>query len=115
MNKIFIICSVREAEEDYKCKLESYKAELESKGYQVHLPHIDTNQEAKGIDICRENANAIFNANEVRIFYSPKSTGTHFDMGVAFGFGKRIKVIENVEFGEGKSYPRMLMEWELQQ
>ena len=111
--KIFIICTVRGATEEYKKELEDYVADLESKGHEVHLPHRDTKQDARGIDICKENATAIYNSNEIHIFYNDLSQGTHFDMGVAFAFGKRIKVIKNSEIvPPGKSYPRMLMEWE---
>jgi len=110
--KVFIICTVRGASEEYKKKLENYVTELETNRHQVHLPHRDTNQNANGIDICKENATAISNADEIHIFYNPTSQGTHFDMGVAFAFGKKIKVVENEEITIGKSYPRMLMEWE---
>jgi len=110
--KIFIICTVRGASEEYKKKLEDYVSDLESKGHILHLPHRDTNQNLNGIDICKINATAILNADEVHIFYNSTSQGTHFDMGVAFALGKKIKVIENGEITMGKSYPRMLVEWE---
>jgi len=110
---IFIICTVRGATDEYKKELEDYVAELEAQGHKVHLPHRDTNQDGRGIDICKENATAIFNAHQVHIFYNELSQGTHFDMGVAFALAKRIKVIKNAEIiPAGKSYPRMLMEWE---
>ena len=102
MKKIFIICSVRGVSDEYKFELEKYVEGLELSGDEVHLPHRDTNQTSKGIDICMENAIAIKKANEVHIFYNSKSQGTHFDMGVAFAYNKPIKVIENEEFGEGK-------------
>jgi len=111
--KIFIICTVRGASDEYKRELEDYVAELEGKGHKVHLPHRDTNQEATGIEICRENATAIYNAQEVHIFYNELSQGTHFDMGVAFAVGKRIKVIKNGEITMGKSFSRMLAEWQI--
>jgi len=110
--KIFIICTVRSASAEYKKKLYDYVADLESKGHTVHLPPRDTNQEANGIDICKENATAIYDSNEVHVFYNSISQGTHFDMGVAFAFGKRITIIENEEITMGKSFPRMLAEWE---
>jgi nucleoside 2-deoxyribosyltransferase len=109
---VFIICSVRNATEEYKTKLEEYVAELESLGYIVHLPHRDTNQNASGIDICSQNMNAIKISDEVHIFYSNESRGTHFDMGVAFALNKPIVVVENEPISEGKSFSRMLMEWE---
>jgi len=110
--KVFVICSVRGMDDNYRQKLEQYVATLESNGCEVHLPHRDTNQEASGLDICLQNSRAIREADEVHIFYSSKSQGTHFDMGVAFGLRKKIVIVENEPFGEGKSYPRMLTEWE---
>jgi len=32
-------------------------------------------------------------------------------MGVAFALGKKINVIENEQYDEGKSFARMLVEW----
>jgi nucleoside 2-deoxyribosyltransferase len=110
--KIFIICSVRGTSDIYKKNLEKYVCELESQGHSVHLPHRDTKQDNKGIDICKQNRTAIESADEIHIFYSENSQGTHFDMGVAFTARKPIKIIQNVTYGEGKSFPRMLSEWE---
>ncbi len=109
--KIFIICSVRGASWEYQLELESYVEDLEERGCKVHLPHRDTNQQARGLDICKQNMEAIKQADEVHVFYNHTSQGTHFDMGVAFALGKDIVVVQNEEYGEGKSYPRMLDEW----
>jgi len=110
--KVFIIGAVRGVSDSYRRKLEEYAYTLEGGGDEVYLPHRDTKQDGRGIDICRDNMVAIEQADEVHIFYTKESTGTHFDMGVAFALKKDIVVIENVEYGEGKSYPRMLVEWE---
>ena len=109
---IFIICSVRGMPEEYREKLEDYVNALEEIGHNVHLPHRDTDQKETGINICRINSRAIFKADEIHIFYSGKSTGTHFDMGVAFALNKPLIIVENEEFDEGKSFARMLTEWE---
>ena len=109
--KVFVICSVRGTSPEYKKKLEDYAKSLEDKGIKVYLPHRDTNQELSGYEICKQNTKAIAQSNEVHVFYNPESQGTHFDMGVAFAYGRKIVVVENVEYGEGKSYPRMLDEW----
>ena len=109
--RVFVICSVRGADDEYKAKLEGWVKVVESYGHKCHLPHRDTNQEAKGIEICTQNMNAIKDADEVAVFYSSKSLGTHFDMGVAFALGKKINVIENEQYDEGKSFARMLVEW----
>ncbi|MFW6246726.1 MAG: nucleoside 2-deoxyribosyltransferase [bacterium] len=110
--KIFIICPVRLADDATRKKLEEYTANLEKQGHKVHLPHRDTNQAGTGTEICTENMNAIKDADEVHIFYLSNSTGIHFDMGVAFAFNKKIIVVENGEMIAGKSFPRLLDEWE---
>ena len=109
--KIFIICTVRGATEEYKKKLEDYTKSLENEGNIVHLPHRDTKQDARGIDICMQNATAIKEADEVHIFYNSSSQGTHFDMGVSFALGKKIIIAESEEVPIGKSFQRMLLEW----
>lgn len=109
---IFIICTVRGATDEYKEMLETHVEELEKSGHNVHLPHRDTNQDAKGFDICKQNSEAIMRADVVHIFYSSASQGTHFDLGVAFAFNKDISVVNPSEYGPGKSFPRMLAEWE---
>jgi len=112
MKRVFIICTVRGASAEYQKELEDYVESLESEGVKVHLPHRDTNQKGTGIEICNQNANAIKASDEVHIFYNPDSQGTHFDMGVAFTLGKKIVIVKTITYGEGKSYARMLAEWE---
>ena len=57
--KVFIICSVRGASDEYRTKLETYVSELEKNGVQVHLPHRDTNQNARGFDYGKSNQKCI--------------------------------------------------------
>jgi nucleoside 2-deoxyribosyltransferase len=110
--KIFVICSVRIATPEYRKMLEDYVFVLEKDGHIVHLPHRDTNQEATEFDINNRNMQAIKESDEVHIFYSSESLGTHFDMGVAFALNKKIKVIQSEKYGDEKSYARMLRTWE---
>lgn len=112
MKRIFIICTVRGASDEYKKKLEDYVAQKEAEGWNVHLPHRDTDQNASGWEICSQNARAIMLADEVHIFYNPDSQGTHFDMGVAFAYGRKIVLAESLEPTPKKSFNNMLMEWE---
>lgn len=109
--KVFIICTVRNATPAYRDRLEEYVHSLEQEGHQVHLPHRDTDQRGKGYEINRANMEAIKKADEVHIFYSPESQGTHFDMGVSFALGKKIRIVESVPIPEGKSYQGLLAEW----
>jgi len=109
MKRIFIICTVRGASPEYKKKLEDYVKYLESEGREVHLPHRDTDQTKSGYEICHQNARAIAMADEVHVFYNPESLGTHFDMGVAFAYGKKVVIVEMIE-GQGK-FTQMLKDW----
>jgi nucleoside 2-deoxyribosyltransferase len=109
---VFIICTIRSATQEYLDKLENYVSDLESSGIKVYAPHRDTNQMALGYEICKQNMQGIIDADEVHIFYNSKSQGTHFDMGMAFALSKNIVVVENEELTEGKSFQRMLVEWQ---
>jgi hypothetical protein len=122
MKKIYIICSVRDASLETKAALEAYTHMLEDEGHHVHLPHRDTDQKASGLDICMESGAAINCADEIHIFWDTKSTGSHFDLGMAFmldmliGHKKRVCIMEMGETGrftleDGKSFKRMLIEW----
>jgi nucleoside 2-deoxyribosyltransferase len=112
MRKAFVICTVRDATPEYRAKLEAFVAEKEATGIKCHLPHRDTNQDASGINICTQNMRAIRAADVIYVFYNAKSTGTHFDLGIAFALGKQIEVIENGEIFPGKCFPRMMLEWQ---
>lgn len=111
MKKVFIICTIRSATEEYTNKLEAYVSKLESNGVKVYAPHRDTNQNDLSYNICNQNLQAIKEADEVHIFYNSKSQGTHFDMGMSFALNKKIVIIQNEELTEGKSFQRMLLEW----
>jgi hypothetical protein len=115
--KIFIICTVRNATQEYLDKLYAYVAKLEAEGHEVHLPPRDTNQddeETGGFRICRDNEVAILWADEVHISYNEKSTGTHFDLGMAFALDKKIHVFDCPPIDESlpKSFPKMMRYWE---
>lgn len=112
MKSVFIICTIRSATKEYINKLEEYVSELEFKGFKVYAPHRDTNQMALGYEICKQNMQGIVEADEIHIFYNSKSQGTHFDMGMAFALDKKIVIVENEPLTEGKSFQRMLTEWQ---
>ena len=112
MMNIFLICPVRNVTDEQRQEIREYVEVMESDGYEVHWPERDTNQDAKGIDICKQNALAIADADEVHIWFDPSSKGSHFDLGVAFGLSKKLVVVRNVDYGPGKSFPRMIDEWQ---
>lgn len=97
---------------DVLSRQEQYVSLLEQLGHSVHYPARDTNQHDIGINICRQNMNAIKQSDEVHVFYSPDSQGTHFDMGMAFAMGKKVVAVNTGrELPNGKSFERMLIEW----
>ncbi|MCX6823666.1 MAG: hypothetical protein NT085_00870 [candidate division SR1 bacterium] len=124
--KIFVICPVEITDDVTKKKLEDYKKKLEAQGYEVYLPHFDTNQEASEYEICLQKMKAIMEADEVHIFFVPLSCSSHFDLGITFlacscDEKKIIKVIENggltdehgqIKLSFEKSFGQMIQEWE---
>jgi len=98
--------------EDVKQQLKKYVSELKDKGFIVQLPHQDDNQNKSGYEICQQNMIYIKKADEIHIFYNNQSKGLHFDLGMAFILKKPIIVVKNELYSDGKSFPRMLKEWE---
>jgi hypothetical protein len=110
--KIGIICSIREASVEYTVLLWHYVHQKEDEGHTVHFPMRDTNQKGTSMEICTSNVEAFRTCDEIHVFYSSKSQGTHFDMGACFAMDKRIKVIASEPLTEGKSFQNLLSEWQ---
>ena len=95
--------------EEERVYLDAYVKNLEDQGIDVHYPPRDTNQnDTIGFRICSQNKKAIIESDEVHIFYNPNSTGSLFDIGMAFAFEKPIRLINKVETTEGKSFANVL-------
>lgn len=111
--KTFLICPIRNATNDEVKFCESVVIDLEKDGYVVHWPYRDTDQEdCTGLRICADNYHAIKNADVVHIVYRSDSTGSHFDLGMAFALGKKIIPVVLPEFDKTKkSFPNMIYEW----
>ncbi len=105
---IYIIAPVRDTTPAFRRKLDEYSNELKRQGYKVYLPHRDTDQRLDSLGVNQRNREAIEKVDEVHIFYNSDSQGSHFDLGMAYAFGKRIVVIENELYGRGKSYAHFL-------
>jgi hypothetical protein len=113
--KIFLICPVRNATKEQKEQMMKYIDELELDGNQVHYPARDTKQEDEtgGWNICTTNKNAILNADEVHIFWDDRSTGSLFDLGIAFGASKKLVVVnpESINLANTKSFHNVINYW----
>ena len=110
--KIFLICPVRNATEEQKVGMAQYIKSLENAGNAVYYPARDTDQRDKiGYKICTDNRMAIEEADEVHIFYDDKSSGSLFDMGMAFALKKSLVLANRVNQTDGKSFNNMVIAW----
>lgn len=88
----FVICSVRNATKEETAFTEAYIKGLDKKGYKVHWPPRDTNQnDPRGLRICNDNCEAMMKADEIHIIWNPASQGSLFDLGIAFVLRKLKK------------------------
>lgn len=101
--RIFLICPVRSATEEQKKEIQKYVQDMEYRGNKVYYPARDTNQNDKiGLMICESNKKAIKSSDEVHVYYDPNSSGTLFDLGMAFAMNKKIVLVNKVEPTDGK-------------
>jgi nucleoside 2-deoxyribosyltransferase len=114
--RAFLICPVRNATETQKSEIEKYIESTEARGVAIYYPARDTNQnDPVGYTICYDNLRAMQGADEVHIFYDPRSAGSLFDLGMAFALGKPVRVANTIEHTEGKSFANMVLQWSEQE
>lgn len=109
--RIFVICPVRDASEKDRKALLEYVESKEREGFKVHYPARDTDQEDPvGLEICARNRDAIEASDEVHVMWDPRSTGSLFDLGMAFALRKRVVLINasDVEETPSKSFGNVL-------
>jgi len=109
---IFLISPVKLANDDNTGVIRKLVSNLEADGHKVHWPLRDTKQDAKAIDICRENVAAMRKAHIIYIYFMPGSAGSKFDLGAAFAMGKPIYIVNDVQPTEEKSFENLLLQWE---
>lgn len=108
--RTFLICPVRGHSAD---ELSEVVRILEARGFRVHFPHRDTNQNDKiGYRICKDNLHAIEKSKVVHIHFDPESKGSLFDLGMAFALRKKLIVLNNIEKTTDKSFQNVLLHWQ---
>jgi hypothetical protein len=82
----FLICTVREADESDLAFLERYVEEHSALGWNIYYPARDTKQidETGGYRICQDNNRAMGESKTISVYWTKKSQGTKFDLGMAF-------------------------------
>ena len=98
-NKIFLICPVRNATDEQRKWIEDFVHDKYSEGYTIHAPHLHTRQTDLfgGYAICKQNAEAVASSKEIDIYYDQSSTGSVFDLGVAYALHKPLRLLNREE------------------
>lgn len=66
-----------------------------------------------GYAICKQNAEAVATSEEIDIYYDQSSTGSVFDLGVAYALHKPLKVLnkEEIVFNEDDFIDNIVKTW----
>lgn len=109
--RIFLISPVRQVTPEEREQIREYVTGLEKEGHSVHWPERDTPQDDPvGNIICDFNRQKILDANEIHLFYNPNSTGSLFDLGIAWSAHKKLVLANQVEPTDGrKSFNNLLL------
>lgn len=114
-NKIFLICPVRNATPEQRKWIENFVYEKYNNGYIIHAPHLHTRQSDLfgGYAICKQNALAVATSNEINIYYDQTSTGSVFDLGVAYALNKPLVLLnkEQIEFNDNNAIDNIVKNW----
>lgn len=115
MADVFLICPVRGATDQQKKDIADYVKGLEDKGLTVYYPQRDTDQnDPVGYRICSDNRKAIEEAKEIHVWWTTTSTGTLFDLGMAWAMKKPLVIAnpkEVVPTDGDKSFNNVLLAW----
>jgi hypothetical protein len=114
-NKIFLICPVRNATPEQRKWIEDFVIEKYSEGYSIHAPHLHTRQIDLfgGYAICMQNAEAVATSKEIDIYYDQSSTGSVFDLGVAYSLHKPLKLLnkDEITFNDEDMIDSIIKNW----
>ena len=115
MKKVYLICPVRNCSDKQSKENDSYVGSLEANGIVVHYPPRDVKQECDtGVSIVTAHSKAMSECDEVHVIWDSESKGSHFDFGMAVGFGKPLIAVSAVhDDTEGKSYWKVLKEYSI--
>jgi hypothetical protein len=92
-----------------KENLRRYVSLQESLGNTVYYPERDTDQSASSVIINSKNARAIALADQVHVYWNPKSFGSHFDLGIAYAEHKPIVLVNELTPTIEKSYTNLVL------
>jgi hypothetical protein len=107
---IYIICAVRNASPERVAEIRSYAEAKRAEGHHVHFPPDDAPQDdPTGEAICRTHVTAMRCSDEVHVLGDVRSSGSHFDLGMAYALGRRIVPVScELPDGQEKSYWKVM-------
>jgi hypothetical protein len=109
---VFLIADVDEKTSQQEIsRIQNYVDRLEKNGLKVYWPYMDGPKDVSKLEKVLEYRKAMKMAGSVHTFYTTTNK-TFFFLGLGFGCKKPLTVVKNVEYGPGKSYPRMIDEWQ---
>lgn len=116
MKNIFLICPVRNATEEQIKRMRDYISKVKANGDNIYYPNDDNafeHTDDVGYIICDENRRALLQADEIHIFWDKTSSGSLFDLGMAFASNKKLIIVnaEELEITPHKSFSNMINEW----
>lgn len=116
--RIYLVCPVRRATPEQTAAIREYVAGLEAVGHRVHWPARDTVQEdeGNGWQVCEQNCDAIYAADEIHVWWDPASQGSVFDLGMVWMLRalideQRLVLANEVRDPGGKSFEKVLLRW----
>jgi hypothetical protein len=112
--KIYLICPVRNITDEQKREIDEYVAYQERLGNEVHYPPRDVDQtDATGWNICAQHRQAMKGCTRTDVFWDSQSSGSHFDLGMAFMMEEMpVKIVKAYRpDNEGKSFLKMMKMW----
>lgn len=112
--KIYIICSVRNATEQQIELSRAYARTKRREGHTVFFPPDDADQsDLTGWDIVTAERKAVEDADEIHVIWDKESSGSHFDLGMAFALRKTVRRVFSLQPDlPGKSYWKVMERWE---
>lgn len=108
--KIYIICAVRNATPERVAEIRAYAEQQRAAGHHVHFPPDDAPQsDPTGKAICETHRAAMLSCDEVHIFWDIRSSGSHFDLGMAYALRKPLVPVHcEIPDGPEKSYWKVM-------
>jgi hypothetical protein len=109
---VFLLADVNEDTTQKEIsRIQSYVDRLEKNSLKVYWPYMHGPKDVSKLEEVLEYRQAMRMAGSIHTFYTPTNK-TFFFLGLGFACKKPLTVVKNVEYGPGKSYPRMIDEWE---